>query len=72
MLNKLQKDNKLEMNYTIWESTDDYCKQYRCRTSLYFHSLLYPNYIITIYRMMSVPGHSNDIVDAINVCIQQY
>ena len=62
------------MNYrklrkcTIWESTDGYCKQYRCGASLYFLYLLLSNFNITIDRMIGTPGHEKYIVDAINAC----
>ena len=68
MLNELQQCKKLKPKCTIWESTDGYCKQYRCGASLYFLSLLSSNFNITIDRMIGAPGHGNDIVNAINAC----
>ena len=62
--------NKLNRNYTIWESTVGFYKQYRCGISLYFLSLLSSNFNITIDRIICVPGHGNDIVDTINMCVK--
>ena len=72
MLNELQKCNKLKPKCAIWESTDGCYKQYRCGSSLYFLSLLSSNFNITIDRMIGIPGHEKDIVDAINACDKRY
>ena len=72
MLNDLQKFKELKPKYTIWESTDDCCKQYCCGASLCFFSLLSSNFNIAIDRMIGVTGHVKDIVDAINSCDKRY
>ena len=56
----------------ILESTDGCCKQYCCGVSLYFVSLLSSNYNITIDRMIGIPRHVKDIVDAINACDKRH
>ena len=72
MLNELKQFHKLKPKCTIWESTDSWCKQYRCGASLSFLSLLSSNFKINSDRMIGVPGHSKDIVDAINACDKRY
>ena len=72
LLNELQQCKKLKPKFTILESNDGYCKQYRCGVSLYFLSLLSSNFNITIDRMIGAPGHGKGIVDAINACDKRY
>ena len=64
----MEKGNKLNKHCIIWESTDDWCKQCRCGTSLYFLSLLSSNFNINIDKMIGTPGHGKYIVDVINSC----
>ena len=37
MLTELRNNNQLKKRCTIYESTDEYCKQYRCGTILFVY-----------------------------------
>ena len=72
MLTDLRKNKQLTQRCTIWESTDGYCKQYRCGAALFYLSILSTNFNIIVDRMIGAPGHGKDVVDGINACDKKY
>ena len=72
ILKYLKTCNKLEKKCTIWESTDDCCKEHRCGEALYFLSFIFSNFNITIDRMICAPKHGKYLMDTINARDKQY
>ena len=72
MLTELRKNKQLKQRCTIWESTDGYCKQYRCGTALFFKSIVSTDFNIIVDRIIGAPGYEKDVVDGINSCNKRY
>ena len=62
----------MNINCTIWGSTDGYCKQYHCGAPLYFLSLIYSDFNNAFDRMIGPPEHWKEIVDAIHARDKRY
>ena len=58
----------MEDIYTIWESTNGCCKQYRCGATLCCKYSISINFNVIIDRMIWVPGHEMDVADGTNSC----
>ena len=72
ILTEVRNNNQLKQRCTILESTDRYCKQYRCGAALFFKSMISTNFNIIVDRMIGAPGHEKDVVDGINACDKIY
>ena len=57
---------------TIWENTDGYDDQYRCKTSLYLLSMLSCAYNIVIDVVVGAPVNFKDVVHGLNATEKRF
>ena len=66
------KNYHLKNRCSIWESTDGYCKQYRCGAALFFKSIISVKSNVIVDCIIGAPGYEKDVVDGINSCNKRY
>ena len=72
MLDNTRQNDADVSGCTIWESTDEYSKKYRCDAAIYFLSYVSIKCNTIVGRMINALGYGKDIVDGINACDKIY